>query len=165
MKTKPKRATSPHCVRTVSTFPFWTTWSLTQSLFQLWAPSLLPLKPLRTSLALSPRLHPLQVQLPWMFLQHIQLTRPRTSAPPLSHQTPTHGHLCILFKPLFASLPPPQRGPLLLLHTYLKCSCLFRVYLLAVCLSLRPRANLSWSRPCPQHPAQAHRSVQELGAD
>ena len=44
----------------------------------------------------SPRLHLLQLQLPRMFLQHIQLTRPRASAP-LPHRTPTHGHLCLRF--------------------------------------------------------------------
>lgn len=112
MKTKPNRAPSPPYVRTVSTFHSWTIWSSAQSLFQLWAPSLLPSRSLPTSLASSPHLHPLRLQLPWMFLQHLQLTRPRASVPPRHTQHPLMvTFVCVLFKLLFPSLPPPQRGP------------------------------------------------------
>ena len=99
-------------------------------------------------------------------LQHIQLTRPRASAPPATPNTHPWSPLSALCSSLCWHLCHLLRGgPLLLLHTYLECSCLFHVYLVAVCLSLRPRANVSRSLPRPQHPAQAHSSAQELGVD
>lgn len=111
MKTKPKRATSPPYVRTVSTFHSCTIWSLAQSLFQLWAPSPLPLRSLPTP---QPRL-PACTYSSYNCLGCSSNTSSSPGPGPLppchTEHPPMVTFVCTLFKPLLASLPPPQRGP------------------------------------------------------
>ena len=77
-----------------------------------------------------------------MFLQHTQLTRPRALPSPLPHleHRPLVISMHMWFRPLLAPLPPLMETPtsLFLLYTCLKCYCLFYVYLLVVCLPVRP---------------------------